>query len=150
PSLHERARQCGMALAIDDEAPGLRVAADRGSIERVIANLVDNACKYAAGAPDPRITLRVLPRAGGVEFRVRDRGPGVPKRERRRIFSPFVRARRDAADASSGLGLGLALARGVARSLGGDLRLARSAEPGAEFILWLPAQAPLARDSGPA
>jgi signal transduction histidine kinase len=142
PSLRERAHQCGMTLELDADAPGLHVAADRGSLERVIANLVDNACKYAADAADPRITLRVRPRAGGVEFRVRDRGPGVPKHERRRIFSPFVRARRDAADASSGLGLGLALARGVARSLGGDLRLVRSVEPGAEFVLWVPGANP--------
>lgn len=138
PSLRERADQAGMRLEIDDTGVGeARVAADRESVERVIVNLVDNACKYAAEAEDKRISLTVRPAAGGAEFRVRDRGPGVPKRERRRIFSPFTRARRHAADGSSGLGLGLALARGVARSLGGELRLARS-EPGAEFVLWLP------------
>jgi signal transduction histidine kinase len=139
PSLQERTEQASMRLEIEvADAGDLEVAGDRGSVERVIVNLVDNACKYAAEAVDKRITLRVVPAGAGVEFRVRDRGPGVPNRERRRIFNPFVRARRHAGDGSSGLGLGLALARGVARSLGGDLRLARCGGPGAEFVLWMP------------
>ena len=139
PSLAESASQCGMVFELDAEGvDGLRVACDHSSLERIVRNLVDNACKYARGAEDNRVTLRVRPAGQGVEFRVRDRGPGVPGRERRRVFSPFTRARVNGADGSSGLGLGLALARGVARSRGGELRLGRPAGPGAEFVLWLP------------
>lgn len=142
PGLEQTAEQAGMTLEIDAEGTeGARVAADGASLERVLGNLVDNACKYARGAADPRVTVRVRASERGVEFRVRDRGPGVARRERRRIFSPFARAQRHVEDGSSGLGLGLALARSVARSLGGDLRLAGGVEPGAEFVLWLPAAA---------
>lgn len=142
PSLRERAQQAGMELEIDSaEAEGLYVAADRDSVERILANLVDNACTYAAEAADRRVSVSVRPASGGVEFRVRDRGPGVARRERRRIFRPFVQAR-EGGGGSRGLGLGLALALGVARSLGGDLRLARGTTPGAEFVLWLPRAIP--------
>ena len=140
PSLAESASQCGMVFELDAESVGgLRVACDHSSLERIVRNLVDNACKYAHGAEDNRVTLRVRPAGHGVEFRVRDRGPGVPGRERRRVFSPFTRARVNGSDGSSGLGLGLALARSVARSLGGELRLGKPVGPGAEFVLWLPA-----------
>lgn len=140
PSLAESASQCGMVFELDAEGvEGLRVVCDHSSLERIVRNLVDNACKYARGAEDNRVTLRVRPAGQGVEFRVRDRGPGVPGRERRRVFSPFTRARVNGADGSSGLGLGLALARSVARSLGGELRLGKPVGPGAEFVLWLPA-----------
>jgi len=140
PLLEQRTEQAGMELEVDVElSRPLAVVADAASLDRVLGNLVDNACKYASEAGDRRVTLRVRETGNGVEFRVRDRGPGVAPRERRRIFSPFTRARTHAADGSSGLGLGLALARTVARSLGGDLRLAVPAEPGAEFVFWLPA-----------
>ena len=141
PSLRERASQAGLELDADDGGVAdVVVAADNGSVGRILGNLVDNACKYGASGEDRRVMLRVREAGSGVEFRVRDFGPGVPRRERRRVFSPFVRAREHSGDGSSGLGLGLALARGVARSLGGDLRLARPPEPGAEFVLWLPTQ----------
>ncbi|MCC7389738.1 MAG: HAMP domain-containing histidine kinase [Phycisphaerales bacterium] len=140
PSLAEAATQAGMTLGVDAEGVDLlRVGSDRSSLERILGNLVDNACKYARDAEDQRIVLRVRGLGRGVEFRVRDFGPGIPGRERRRVFSPFIRARTHGADGSSGLGLGLALARSVARSLGGDLRLGKATGPGAEFVLWLPA-----------
>ena len=140
PSLAEAATQAGLTLELDAEGvETLRIASDRSSLERILGNLVDNACKYARDAEERRIVLRVRGSGRGVEFRVRDFGPGVPGRERRRVFSPFIRARTHAADGSSGLGLGLALARSVARSLGGELRLGKAAGPGAEFVLWLPA-----------
>ncbi|MBK7404244.1 MAG: HAMP domain-containing histidine kinase [Phycisphaerales bacterium] len=139
PSLRERAEQAGMTFDSDSRgADELVVGGDAQSVGRILVNLVDNACKYGASGEDLRVTIRVREAGGGVEFRVRDFGAGVPRRERRRIFSPFVRAREHGGDGTSGLGLGLALARGVARSLGGELRLARSVEPGAEFVLWLP------------
>ncbi len=142
PSLQDNAQQAGMQLEVDAEGVGeIAIAADRSSLERILGNLVDNACKYAHEAEDRRILLRVRAAGSGVEFRVRDFGPGISSRERRRVFSPFARARVNAADGSSGLGLGLALARSVARSLGGELRLSKSGGGGglgAEFVLWLP------------
>jgi signal transduction histidine kinase len=139
PALDRRATAAGMTLEVRaDRLDGLVLAADHRTVERILLNLVDNACKYAAQSDDRRIHLAVAPADGAVRFTVRDHGPGVPRAEHRRIFQPFHRARRDAAGPQSGLGLGLALARGLARSLGGDLRLTRDRRDGAEFILTIP------------
>ncbi|HRQ71768.1 MAG TPA: HAMP domain-containing sensor histidine kinase [Phycisphaerales bacterium] len=139
PALAERAARCGLTLQANlNHLNGARLRADRASVERILTNLVENACKYAAGADDRRLLLRARLRDSRVEVRLRDFGPGVPRAERRRIFSPFVRAARDADAAKPGLGLGLALSRGLARAAGGDLRLARTRGPGAEFVLTLP------------
>lgn len=144
PALQRRAESAGMTLEADlSGLEGLTVTADPRTVERILLNLVDNACKYAAASEDRRVhvSARRAGRGGGVEITVRDHGPGVPRQEQRRIFQPFHRARRDADGPQSGLGLGLALARGLARSLGGDLRLVRECAGGAEFVLTLPAAA---------
>jgi signal transduction histidine kinase len=123
---------------------GHTLTVDAPTFERILLNLVDNACKYASGSADCRlhIAAAILPgRRPILEVKVRDRGPGIPDRDRRRVFLPFHRSRRDADGPQSGLGLGLALARGLARGLGGDLALGREGPDGAEFRLTLPAQA---------
>jgi signal transduction histidine kinase len=140
PALERRAAAAGMTLEVRTErVDGLSIATDPRTLERILLNLVDNACKYACQADDRRIHLWIAGSDGSVRFTIRDHGPGVPRAEHRRIFQPFHRARRDAAGPQSGLGLGLALARGLARSLGGDLRLSRDRRAGAEFILTIPA-----------
>jgi signal transduction histidine kinase len=129
-----------LAVAIDPVDSGV-ITADPRTVERVLLNLVDNACKYAATCDDRRIHLSLSPDGDrAVRITVRDHGPGIPRGEARRIFQPFHRARRDAEGPQSGLGLGLALARGLARSLGGDLWLSRSSSEGAEFALVFPVQ----------
>lgn len=141
PALAERAARCGLTLQANlNHLNGARLRADRASVERILSNLVENACKYAAGADDRRLVLRARRRDSRVEVRLRDFGPGVPRAERHRIFSPFVRAARAADAAKPGLGLGLALSRGLARAAGGDLRLARTRGQGAEFVLTLQAE----------
>jgi signal transduction histidine kinase len=140
PTLRRRAEAAGMEL--DSRIEGVNrqmLAADPATFERILLNLVDNSCKYAAAGRDRRIHLLMAPAGSGVQITVRDHGPGVPRAEFGRIFRPFHRAKRDADGPQSGLGLGLALARGLARSLGGDLRLARDSREGAEFTLTLPA-----------
>jgi signal transduction histidine kinase len=144
PALKRCAEQGSMDLVVEGMPdPTLRVSADQQTVERIMLNLVDNACKYAADAADRRVHLRAgsLARAGRayLELRVRDHGPGIPPVDAARIFKPFQRARRDAGAPRSGLGLGLALARGLARELGGDLALGRPEGPGAEFVVTLPA-----------
>jgi len=140
PALKRRAAIGGMTLrtAIESGADRL-VAADPATLERILLNLVDNACKYAGQAADRSIVITLAGNHGGVDIRVRDHGPGVPRGETRRIFLPFHRAHRDANGPQSGLGLGLALSRGLAQSLGGELTLIRDHPAGAEFTLRLPA-----------
>lgn len=143
PTLRRRAQAAGMELNAEAQnVNGQALAVDPATFERILLNLVDNSCKYAATAPDRRIHLLMAPAGSGVQITVRDHGPGVPRAEFRRIFRPFHRAKRDADGPQSGLGLGLALARGLARSLGGDLKLSRDFRDGAEFTLTLPAADP--------
>ena len=137
PALEGRAERAGMTLQLASP-PAATVGADADKVERILLNLVDNACKYAGESEDRRITIDAEARDGVLTIGVRDRGPGVPASERRRIFGAFHRARRDQDSASPGLGLGLALSRGLAREMGGELSLAEHPGPGASFELRLP------------
>jgi heavy metal sensor kinase len=102
---------------------------------RVIANLVDNACKLTPAGGTVTVAVRSEGERALVE--VRDTGPGVPEGERARIFERFYRGE-SARAASDGFGLGLALGREIARSLGGELE-ALPSDAGARFMLALPA-----------
>jgi two-component system sensor histidine kinase KdpD len=100
-------------LELDEAAPLVRT--DPGLLGRVVANLVDNAVRHSGDQP-----VRVLAHADerGLEVLVVDRGPGVPAARRRQMFEPFQRLDDTG---PGGLGLGLAVARGLAESLGGSL-----------------------------
>jgi len=143
PRLARRAEQAGMELVVrvEPDAAKAAVAAEATALEQIVANLVDNACKYAAGAADRRIHVG-LGRAGDdVLLRVRDHGPGIAAQELDTIFRPFVRAGRDVAGPSGGLGLGLAISRRLARALGGDLTAQGADGGGTRFTLRLPGAA---------
>ena len=132
----------GMAIesSIDDELATKCIDADADAVVRILGNLIENACKYAASGRCP--TIHIAARGSGneeVAITVRDSGPGIPARERRRIFEPFHRSTRDEIR-DSGLGLGLALSRGLARQLGGQLVLDDTAD-GASFTLTVPLDA---------
>jgi signal transduction histidine kinase len=154
PSLERAAEAKGMTVTAEGDAPkGVRVRADPPTVERILLNLVDNSCKYAGDATDRRVHLVIgtseRPLRGRLlELSVRDHGPGIPGRERRRIFRAFHRAKRDQHGPHSGLGLGLALSRGLARELGGDLELGRPSE-GTEVRLLLPLEPPAPSKQGP-
>jgi signal transduction histidine kinase len=124
-------------------APGEQASlrTDCELVQQILGNLLDNACKYSRGASDRRVWLRVRGAGRRVVFEVEDRGPGVPKKERKSIFRAFRRGR--TADATGGgVGLGLALSRSWARLLGGDLTLRpASATGGACFRMVLPIDA---------
>ena len=76
---------------------------------------------------------------GGVDVRVADRGPGVPPEHRERIFEKFHRVDDALTAEKTGAGLGLSIARQLARGLGGELRYVARSGAGAEFVLELPA-----------
>jgi signal transduction histidine kinase len=139
PALSEQARRAGMDLVIDHGmASGTSTTADAATLERILTNLVENSTKYAAEATDRRLHITLSRRGPWLEVRYRDHGPGIPRAEESRVFQPFHRADRDAQGPTPGLGLGLALSRGLARELGGELRLVHEAGEGAEFLLLLP------------
>ncbi|MEX0715653.1 MAG: HAMP domain-containing sensor histidine kinase [Planctomycetaceae bacterium] len=139
-SLGGLAARSGMILTVDvPEAPVI-VAAEAGAIERIVFNLVDNACKYGARDGDGRILLTVATdeaRGRGI-VRVRDDGPGIDPASAKRLFRPFSKPVSEAARTAPGVGLGLALSRRLARRMNGELSL-DAAESGASFTLTLPA-----------
>jgi two-component system sensor histidine kinase KdpD len=103
---------------------------------RILANLVDNAAKYAPG-PAP-IEIAVARDGAELAIRVSDRGPGVPPEQIGRIFEPFYRPA-SAAPGAGGAGLGLTIARGLAEAQGGRLTYEPRPGGGSTFTLHLPA-----------
>jgi signal transduction histidine kinase len=97
---------------------GVDVLGRPNAISRAVANLIDNAVKYGGTA---RAALRR--EAGRVVVIVDDDGPGIPAEERENVFAPFYRLERSRNRDTGGAGLGLAVARTVAREHGGDVTL---------------------------
>ncbi len=142
PQAAERCRDAGMEWIVEDGGLGSTACdTDADAVSLILFNLVDNACKYAKGAKDLRVLLRVS-RGRGLRLAVEDFGPGLSSTQRESVFRPFDRAGRSSDDPSPGIGLGLALARSLARDLGGDLSLERKAGPGACFVLEIRSRTP--------
>ncbi|RBY90880.1 ATP-binding protein [Blastococcus sp. TF02A-26] len=110
--------------------------ADPGLLERVLANLVGNAVRHAPQGP---VTVRAGSLGDRVEVRVVDRGPGVPPADRERVFAPFQRL--GDAPRGHGVGLGLAVARGLTEAMGGALAAEDTPGGGLTMVLSLRAAA---------
>lgn len=131
-----RARLVHPGLTVDAEIPdaAVPVSVDRDRIAQVLSNLVENAARVTGGRG--RVVLGIHSSGDDVEVHVSDDGPGVAAEDRQRIFDRLVRL--DAARAGSGgVGLGLPIARGIARAHGGDVECL-PADRGAVFVLRLP------------
>jgi two-component system sensor histidine kinase KdpD len=111
------------------------VMADPALMERVIVNLARNALRYSPPGTPPLLTARA--RGGWVELRVIDRGPGIPRTERDRAFLPFQRL--GDTSTSPGVGLGLALSRGLTEAMGGTLDPHETPGGGLTMVISLPA-----------
>ena len=114
------------------------VLADPALLERVLVNLVANAVRYGPAGTPVLVTASAL--AGRVELRVVDRGPGVSEADRDRIFLPFQRL--GDRDNESGVGLGLALSRGLVEAMDGTLDPEDTPGGGLTMIVTLPAYTP--------
>ncbi|WP_291051309.1 ATP-binding protein, partial [Herbiconiux sp.] len=111
--------------------------ADRVLLQRVLVNLLSNALRYApVGEP---VVIAASDFAGSVQLRVIDRGTGVPEERRDDIFVPFQRL--GDTDNSTGLGLGLALAKGFAEGMGGTLEFEDTPGGGSTMVVTLRASA---------
>jgi len=117
-----------------EPAPRCEIFGRPIALRRAIANVVDNAIKYAGGA-------RVRVAARGAEFAVEidDDGPGIPEHERERVFAPFYRIETSRSRETGGTGLGLAVARSIVHAHGGDIRLAGRAGGGLRVTIFVPA-----------
>jgi signal transduction histidine kinase len=114
-----------------------RVRLDAARIQFMLKNLVGNALRYSS-AQDGPVDLTVRIEADRVEFQVRDQGPGIPLDQRAHIGEPFFRSDHSRTRDTGGTGLGLYLARQIARAHGGDLRLVDPEGRGALFIVSIP------------
>ncbi|WP_431961829.1 ATP-binding protein [Actinacidiphila sp. bgisy160] len=111
------------------------VVVDKGLLERVVANVVENAVKYSPGRGPVLVSGSAL--GDRVEIRIVDRGPGVPDEAKERIFEPFQRY--GDAPRGNGVGLGLAVARGFAEAMGGTLHAEDTPSGGLTMVLSVPA-----------
>jgi two-component system sensor histidine kinase KdpD len=107
---------------------------DGGLLERVVANLVENAERYAPTDTPVRVSAACIGR--DLVVTVVDRGPGVAADDRERIFDSFQRL--GDAPAGSGVGLGLAVARGLARALGGEVTADETPGGGLTMVVRVP------------
>jgi signal transduction histidine kinase len=102
-------------------------------LRRCLGNLADNAAQYAGGA-----TVRLGDSPGQLELHVLDHGPGIPEADLERVFEPFYRLEGSRSRSTGGTGLGLGIARNIARGFGGDLVLRNRPEGGLDAVLTLP------------
>ncbi len=120
-------------LQLPDDLPAVR--ADPALLERVLVNVIGNALKFSPADRLP--TLTASDHDGLVELRVIDHGPGIPDNQRDEVFLPFQRL--GDTDNDTGVGLGLALSRGLAEAMGGTLAPDTTPGGGLTMILALPA-----------
>ncbi|HEY0473627.1 MAG TPA: DUF4118 domain-containing protein [Kribbella sp.] len=111
------------------------VEADPALLERVIANLLANAVRHSPAGRPPLVTGSAL--GDIVEIRVIDRGPGIPAADRDRVFAPFQRL--GDTDNTTGVGLGLALARGLTEAMHGTLQPEDTPGGGLTMVVSMPA-----------
>jgi two-component system sensor histidine kinase KdpD len=140
-----------VALALSDVAPDRSVdldvpadlppvRVDAGLLERVVANLVENALRHSPAGQVVRVAASA--HADRVQLRIVDHGPGIPPAERETVFAPFHRAGDRPTD-GAGVGLGLAIARGMTEAMGGTVVAEDTPGGGATFIVDLAAAGPV-------
>ncbi len=139
------AEEKGLSLRVEADVPA-PVRGNRELVSQALANLVDNAIKYAAPAEAtangvaPEIVVRALSAGERILLSVADHGPGIPEADRARAVERFVRLERSRSQPGSGLGLSLAAA--VARLHGGELTLEDNT-PGLKSVIALPRGGPV-------
>ena len=128
------AEDAGIALAVARDREGLRTAADADRLAQVVANLVENALKFATS----RIAVGAHLSSGDIEISVEDDGPGIADDDLPRVFDRLYTSARPPARNGTGSGLGLAIVRELVQAMGGAVRAERVA-PGTRMVVSLPA-----------
>ena len=116
--------------------PDLEIDVDPDLLRRVLLNLLDNALKYSPSGSQTRLEAGVA--EGGVLFRVRDQGRGVPEHMREAIFDKFIRLEEEGAKTRSSSGLGLTFCQVVAEAHGGRIWVEENQPRGSVFIVEIP------------
>jgi two-component system, OmpR family, phosphate regulon sensor histidine kinase PhoR len=139
-SFREVARSYGVELVIENSVPTANVNADREAIHQIFSNLIENALKYAASGE--KVILGARAAEGGVEFYVRDFGPGISSEHLPRLFERFYRVDKARSRESGGTGLGLAIAKHIVFAHGGTIRAESELNHGSSFLFTLTASEP--------
>jgi two-component system osmolarity sensor histidine kinase EnvZ len=126
------ARRDGTPVTVID-GPEILLPVRPNALRRCLGNLIANARRYGR-----HVWLSSVPAKNGVDILVDDNGPGIPEPERERVFRPFVRLDASRNPSTGGVGLGLTIARDMARSHGGDVQLESSPFGGLRARVHLP------------
>lgn len=124
---------CSIELKIRKSKGDIILPLKRQALKRAIMNLVTNAARFG-----DRIVIRVAPEGGWVRIEVDDDGPGIPEEERENVFRPFYRLDHARNQDEGNSGLGLVIARDIAKSHGGEIALGESSMGGLRAIISLP------------
>jgi two-component system sensor histidine kinase SenX3 len=119
-----------------EPAPRVGLSSDAAKLTKILSNLIDNAVGHSP--PGEAVCVAASAEDGTLEIAVSDRGPGIATDMRHRIFDRFVRADSARAGGDGHYGLGLPIAAGLARLLGGDVSLDERHRPGSRFVVRLP------------
>src|SRR5271157_388480 len=138
-SFREVARSYGVELLVENSVPAANVNADREAIHQIFSNLIENALKYAGSGK--KVILGARAAASGIEFYVRDFGPGISSEHLPRLFERFYRVDKARSRESGGTGLGLAIAKHIVLAHGGTIRAESELNHGSTFLFTLPAAA---------
>jgi signal transduction histidine kinase len=121
-------------LEIQPEVEKILLKTNMQAAVRALTLLLDNARKFSAKSADQHVKLHIEALPSSVQFAIEDNGIGVPAKEAEHIFDEFVQL-----DAYyEGTGIGLTVARSMARRMGGDIQLDTDFNPGARFVMTLP------------
>lgn len=128
-----RLKDAGIEPKITFSNRPLQVLADRDGLEQVLLNILDNAMKYAAEGGFLSISLSES--CSGIEAWICDRGPGIPRKHRKKIFEKFHRVDSSLTAQQPGSGLGLSIAGRIMQDLGGDLEYLPADDKGSCFVI---------------
>jgi signal transduction histidine kinase/CheY-like chemotaxis protein len=141
-------RSLDIGFSVDAPAPALWASVDRTRVAQLIGNLLHNAANFTPAGGRVALALRACD--GHAEIRVSDTGAGIDRELLPSLFEPFTQGSRSLARTEGGLGLGLALVKGISELHGGSVSAASGGlGQGAEFVVRLPLQAEAANDASP-
>jgi signal transduction histidine kinase len=140
-----RARRAKINSSIE---PGLVARVDPRGLRQIVLNLLDNAVKY--GPVGQTVNVSLAGNDDKVVIAVEDKGPGVPRSEREKIWDPYVRLSRAAESAAGGSGIGLSIVRELVRLHGGRTWVEDAQSGGARFVVEFPKVSDRSSDSVPA
>ena len=126
PLIQPELRRKSLSYVRHSCPPGVRIVADREKLRQILLNFLTNAAKYTDNGGD--IAIGVDHGDTTATFWVKDSGVGIPKEQLARVFEPFFQVERGRTRRYSGIGLGLTIARDLARAMGGDVTI--ESEPG--------------------